>query len=82
MLNKRNTVRIVISGIIIVIVGFLYDVAFAGIPYQNPTPELVIRYNFHSTIADYIYSLGLIAIVIGLALFLLIVARNYFKKPS
>ena len=38
-------------GILIVMSGFVYDVVFAGIPYQDPTPELQARYDFHSAVA-------------------------------
>lgn len=28
-----------------------YDIVFAGIPYQDPTPDLQARYAFHRSIA-------------------------------
>jgi len=31
---------LIIVGITIIFVGFVYDVLFAGIPYQDPTPAL------------------------------------------
>jgi len=41
-------------GILIIFSGFVYDVLFAGIPYQDPTPALTARYNLHSQIASII----------------------------
>ncbi len=35
----------------LVLAGFLYDVYFAGIPYQDPTPELQSRWAFHKGVS-------------------------------
>jgi hypothetical protein len=32
-------------GLLVVAVGFAYDIAFAGIPFQDPPPELQRRYD-------------------------------------
>jgi hypothetical protein len=53
-------------GILIVMSGFVYDVVFAGIPYQDPTPELQARYDFHSTVADSLYTTGGVVFLLGL----------------
>lgn len=42
----------ILFGILTVIGGFLYDVIFAGIPYQDPTPEMSARYDHHAGIAS------------------------------
>ena len=34
---------IIASGFVLIIAGFVYNVVFAGIPYQDPPPELVAR---------------------------------------
>lgn len=36
------------------VAGFIYDVLFAGIPYQDPTPEMSARYSLHANIASVI----------------------------
>ncbi len=46
--------------------GFVYDVLFAGIPYQDPTPELQARYDFHSSVAGWFYKAGGILFLAGL----------------
>ena len=28
-----------------ILLGFIYDLIFAGIPYQDPTPEMTQKYN-------------------------------------
>ena len=53
-------------GIVIVMSGFVYDVLFAGIPYQDPTPELQARYDFHSAVAGWFYKTGGILFLVGL----------------
>jgi len=59
-------------GLATVVAGFLYDVLFAGIPYQDPTPELQAKYDFHSNVASWIMRTGLgiclLAIPVGLVL--------------
>ena len=53
-------------GTLIVMSGFVYDVVFAGIPYQDPTPELQARYDFHRAVGDAIYTTGGVVFLLGL----------------
>jgi len=46
------------AGIGLVFLGFVYDVLFAGIPYQDPPPELAARYARQAGIAGFISWLG------------------------
>lgn len=65
---KRHLPLILIGlGILLLISGFAYDVVFAGIPYQDPTPEMSARYAHHSRIASGFYILGAGAFLIGAA---------------
>ena len=61
-----KTIGLPVIGFGIVLTGFVYDVMFAGIPYQDPTPELQARYNFHSSVAGLFYKAGGILLLIGL----------------
>lgn len=45
---------LVAAGLFLIFGGFLYDVMFAGIPYQDPTPEMSARYAHHARIASII----------------------------
>ncbi len=47
-------------------VWFVYASLFAGIPYQDPTPEIAANYAFHSKISNSIIILGLGSLLIGL----------------
>jgi hypothetical protein len=52
-------------GVVVLFAGFVYDLVFAGIPYQDPPPELAARYAFHSHIASIIEWGGLLIVAIG-----------------
>ena len=56
---------LIILGIIIIFIGFVYDALFGGIPYQAPTLALAASYNFHSQIASIIRWSGLGICIIG-----------------
>ena len=32
------------AGVIVILAGFLYDVLFAGIPFQDPPPDIAAEY--------------------------------------
>ncbi len=53
-----------VIGLVLLLAGFVYDVMFAGIPYQDPTPEMSARYAHHARIASSTCWLGF-----GIALF-------------
>ncbi len=57
---------IIASGFVLIIAGFVYNVVFAGIPYQDPPPELVARYNLHAAIAQTITTTGIITLLAGI----------------
>ncbi|WP_448543129.1 hypothetical protein [Roseiflexus sp.] len=57
---------IIASGFVLIIAGFVYNVVFAGIPYQDPPPELVARYNLHAAIAQTITTTGIITMLAGI----------------
>lgn len=56
---------IILLGITIIFIGFVYDVLFAGIPYQDPTPALQASYDFHSRIASSIRWNGVGICILG-----------------
>ena len=60
-------------GVVILSVGFLYEVFYAGIPYPDPTPEQAIQFKADQETAwsimqpgFYIILLGVIGLVISL----------------
>jgi hypothetical protein len=54
-----------IAGLLLLAGGFVYDVIYAGIPYQDPTPEMSARYAFHARVASIIYLTGTGVFVVG-----------------
>lgn len=65
LMKRFSSLILIALGIIIVFAGFVYDVLFAGIPYQDPTPALAASYNFHSQIASIIRWSGIGICIIG-----------------
>lgn len=43
---------LIAAGLFLLAGGFIHDVMFAGIPYQDPTPEMSERYAYHSRVAS------------------------------
>jgi hypothetical protein len=58
-MKKYWPLALIVIGVMIILMGFVYDVFFAGIPYQDPTPELTAVYNLHSQIAAVIRCVGM-----------------------
>lgn len=86
-MTKRRWVKwlpgmILLLGVVVFLAGFVYDVLFAGIPYQDPTPELAARYAFHSGVAEAIRGVGGVFLGVGLFSLLarLILSRVKRKK--
>jgi hypothetical protein len=57
---------LIISSIVIIVCGYVYDLFFAGIPYQDPTSEMSARYALHSGIAATIYTIGFGGLIVGI----------------
>jgi hypothetical protein len=74
-------VILVATGLFLLLSGFIYDVMFAGIPYQDPTPEVSARYAHHARIASSICWLGFGIFLFGsLAGIVRLVVRR-FRPP-
>ncbi len=57
----------VLAGLIIFAVGVYYAVVKAGIPFQDPPPELQIQYAVNAGIGDELCRTGLFTVLYGLA---------------
>ena len=72
---------LIIAGLCLLVGGFLYDVMLAGIPYQDPTPEMSARYARHLRIASVTCWVGLGALLFGgIAGIVRLVIRR-FRRP-
>jgi hypothetical protein len=56
---------LLIAGLCLLFSGFAWDVIFAGIPYQDSTPEMTARYEFHATVASVIRGIGFSACLLA-----------------
>lgn len=67
----------VISGIVLISIGLVFNVIFAGIPYQSDAPDyLKLQYINNKNIANLIYVLGLAIIIIGLIIQIIVSLRK------
>jgi len=64
----------------IIFIGFVYDVLFAGIPYQNPTPAMLVTYNFHTTIASNIRWVGAGISLLGIIIIVIRWGLGFLRK--
>lgn len=68
-MKKYWPLALIVIGVMTMLVGFVYDVLFAGIPYQDPTPELMATFNLHSQIAATIRWVGMSVCLAGGGIF-------------
>jgi len=52
-------------GILLAVAGLSYEIIFAGIPYQDPTPEILNNYHHQTAIAQRIYTVAYVFCLIG-----------------
>jgi hypothetical protein len=58
-------IAVAVMGLAVTVVGFAYDLAFAGLPYQDPTPEMQARWRYHSGVASAIELSGAGILLLG-----------------
>ena len=64
-MNRLLPVFLCAAGIGLLIAGFAYDMMFAGIPYQDPTPQLTADFEHHSRVASVIMWFGIGLLILG-----------------
>lgn len=52
-------------GMLLVVSGLAYDLRFAGLPYQDPTPDMEARWKFHKSVAGVFYEAGGVTLLAG-----------------
>ena len=55
----------ILTGGFLVTTGFLYDLVFAGLPYQDPSVDQQVAWNFHKSIAENVILTGLVTFLTG-----------------
>jgi hypothetical protein len=79
---KKSAKYIILIGLALVVAGFLYDVVFAGIPYQDAPDDLQNEYVRDQEISLWIMSFGLAVVVIGGLIRMVDRIRQLSKKES
>jgi len=78
-MKKRIPLFLVVVGVCLIAAGFFYEVSFAGIPYQDSTPEMKAKYDYHAGIASKLTHIGIYPLSVGL---LGVVALAVVKKKD
>ncbi len=71
-MNKKNqflknlSLAFLLAGVIILLIAAYYSIVKAGIPYQDPPPELQIQYAVDAGIGDELFKAGLIVTALGI----------------
>jgi uncharacterized membrane protein YidH (DUF202 family) len=69
--RKLRPKVLLLLGSLLIVAGFLYDLAFAGIPYQDPTPSLQANWELQQNVAAFIIITGVIVFIAGIVWFAL-----------
>ena len=72
----------VLLGILLLAAGFAYDVVFAGLPYQDPTPEMILRFNNQKIISERIMQIGGLVLAVGITAMIFCFLTNRFQTSE
>lgn len=75
-------IALIIAGIIILTIGLYYSVFKAGIPYQDPTPELQIQYEINYNIGNIMTKAGFLTTVCSGSLCAVLLVIKYFLRKE
>jgi hypothetical protein len=67
-------------GLLTIAAGLLYDVMFAGIPYQDPPDDLLAEYYRHQRISGWIINVGVLVGAVGVLGGIIIRVRRGLMK--
>ena len=77
------SIALIITGIIILVIGFYYSVFKAGIPYQDSTIELQIQYEIDYNIGNVLTKIGSITTACsGIICAILLLVKYFLGKES
>lgn len=64
---KTSIHSVILSGIFVFIIGLYFIVIKAGLPYQDPTTEMAIKWMAYNTAGEICMKNGIIIFALGLA---------------
>lgn len=79
---RRLAPLLLAAGVALLAGGFLYDILYAGIPYQDPTPELAARYARDQATAGRIMACGATLAAAGAIVFSIRKMRRGAAPPG
>jgi hypothetical protein len=62
---KKISTYIIWTGLSLLVFGLIYEIMFAGIPYQDPPADIQLRYERNQMIASWTMMLGLATLLAG-----------------
>lgn len=75
--------HLILIGFLVAICGFFYDLQFAGLPYQDPTPAMKEHWQFHSSIANWIILAGIVLLSLGFLISVFgFISNRWRDKPK
>ena len=67
-------------GFVLVVIGFFYGVVMVGVPYQDPTPEIVRREAFHNSVSAWTMAFGGFILLLSILAFVAIHLYRLSKR--
>lgn len=68
VLQRYAGLLVIVVGLLFLGGGFIYDVLFAGIPYQDPPPALQQQYAANAATAQMLYTFGIVIVLLGIVI--------------
>ena len=68
-MRRSKASLLAISGALLATVGFVWGAFFAGVPYQDPTPQQQESFAFHSSVSFILFCSGLALLLVGVMLY-------------
>jgi hypothetical protein len=68
VLQRYAGLLVIVVGLLFLSGGFLYDILFAGIPYQDPPPALQQQYAASAATAQTFYIIGIVIVLLGIVI--------------
>lgn len=82
VIKKRFGLFIIILGVVLIVIGVIYQDFMAGIPYQDPTPELQQKYNNYVNTGRTFYKFGFPVFLAGLLIMLIQKILKFLKNTN
>ena len=80
--SKNVLITALLVGIVVFAVGFYYTAIKAGIPYQDPTPEMLREYNRNMKIGEGLCFWGGIVILSDIVGWIIYVLIHFLKTKK